>query len=98
MDDNPEVNPAATLPRNPWPLLASLAVLLVGVGFVVLGHWRRGAMIIAAAAAAAALLRLALPVRIAGLLVVRGRLFDVASYSFYSAVIAVLAVITPATG
>lgn len=96
MADRPD-KPADELPGRPWPLAAVLAVFGVGVVLVALGHWRRGPVVMAAALALAAVLRLVLPVGVAGLLVVRRRWIDVTVLLALSAAIAVLAMIVPGT-
>lgn len=58
------------------PLVAVLTVLAVGLLAVTAHAWRHGAQIIGGALVLGAGLRIALPARRAGLLVVRGRAFD----------------------
>ena len=61
------------------PLLSALAVAAVGLVLVAaLGHWRVGSGVIGLAFCLAAALRLTLPARQAGLLVVRSRGVDAA--------------------
>jgi hypothetical protein len=59
-------------------------VLIVAFGFVYVlvasGHWLRGVTVIAFGMVVASALRAVLPVSKAGLLVVRGRVFDVLCY------------------
>lgn len=62
---------------NPWPLLACLAVFAVGVVLVVGWHWRRGTFVMGFSLFVAAVLRAVLPPKMAGLLVVRTKVFDV---------------------
>ncbi len=71
------------------------AVLLVGVVVTAIGHWRRGAVIIAGAVLVAAGARLVLPRRKAGLLVVRRRWVDVTLMSLLGVAIAVIALVVP---
>jgi hypothetical protein len=61
----------------------ALVLLGVGTGLIVIAnhHFRAGSIIVGGAVVAAAVLRLTLPVRRAGLLVVRSRIFDVAVLS-----------------
>ncbi|GGM02530.1 DUF3017 domain-containing protein [Nakamurella endophytica] len=59
------------------PFAAVVAVVVVALVLIGSDHWRRGSAALAAAAVLAAALRLVLPVRVIGLLAVRGRLFDV---------------------
>ena len=75
-----------------------LPVALVAVGGLVLTwlhHPRVGMIVIAGALGVAALLRLVLPASEAGLLVVRGRIFDVAVLATLSAAVMVMASVTP---
>lgn len=68
--------------RTWWLVISNVAYVLV-VAFVVAGlvliaieRWRRGLVVIGAGVGVAAVLRAALPDRRAGLLRVRGRIFD----------------------
>lgn len=58
------------------PVALVLTVLLVGLLAVTVHAWRHGTQIIGAALVLGAVLRIALPARQAGLLVVRSRAFD----------------------
>lgn len=80
-----------------WPLLIVLGVLAVGLILVIIGYWRRGTVLIGAALCLGAGLRSVLPRRVAGLLQVRGRLFDVAFLlgSGISVIVLALSVPTP---
>jgi uncharacterized YccA/Bax inhibitor family protein len=60
------------------PLLGVLAVVAAGLAVGALHRWRAGALIVAAALLAACVLRLMLPTRRSGLLVVRSKRIDVA--------------------
>lgn len=80
---------------NPWPLLLVLVFFLIGVGLVAARHWRRGSVMIGGAWLLAGLLRLVLPERIAGLLAVRERWFDVALAAGAGTTIMVLGMIVP---
>jgi len=84
----------AALARQ-WALL--LVLLLVGVGIVLVlqWHWRRGAMVIGGATGLAGLLRLVLPERWAGLLVLRRRFWDVAVLGATGLAMIVLAPLVP---
>ncbi|MEL4358080.1 MULTISPECIES: DUF3017 domain-containing protein [unclassified Luteococcus] len=62
---------------NQWPLTAVLICLACSLGITATGHWRRGAFAIGCSVLLAGLLRMLLPNRVAGLLVVRRRWFDV---------------------
>ena len=80
---------------NQWPLLVVLSGLAVGVVLVWVQHWRRGAFVMGAAVLLASGLRLVLPQRLAGLLAVRGRAFDVCCTVVVGAAIIVLALLVP---
>jgi hypothetical protein len=60
------------------PLLGALAGVAAGLAVGALHRWRLGALIVAAALLAACVLRLVLPTRRSGLLVVRSKRIDVA--------------------
>lgn len=60
-----------------WPLLAVLTVIGAGAAVLATSHWRWGSFIVGCGVGLAAVLRLVLPGRVAGLLVVRSRWFDV---------------------
>jgi len=81
--------------KRQWPLLLVLACGLVGIGYILAVHWRRGAMMIGGATGLAGLLRLVLPEDVAGLLVVRGRLWDTAVAGLTGLAIIVLALVVP---
>lgn len=87
--------PAEWYPSNPWPLLAALAVVGVGAVLAGLGFWRVAALTIAAGLGLAGVLRLVLPRRIAGLLVVRRRGFDVTVLGAMAVALAVVATLVP---
>ncbi|MET7279089.1 DUF3017 domain-containing protein [Kribbella sp. NPDC005582] len=78
-----------------WPL--ALALLVGAAGLVVLTfyNWRNGILLFAAAPGVAALLRATLSDRTAGLLHVRGRMFDTAFLFLTAIAIATLALIVP---
>ena len=80
-----------------WPLLVVLAGVLCGLGVALLGRdtWRLGCLIIGGALAVGAVERLALPEREAGLLQVRGRIFDIMVMAFTGAGIIALAIAVP---
>jgi len=78
-----------------WPLLLVLACGAVGLGFIVAMHWRRGAMMLGGATGLAGLLRLVLSDDMAGLLVVRGKLWDTAVTGLTGLAIIVLALVVP---
>lgn len=99
MSDLPNEPPSDGPPRTPVrstrgpneiPLGAVLLVVLVGLALVGQDHWRRGLLLAGVGLLAAAVLRLVLPARLSGLLVVRGRLFDVAVLSALGLAVLVL--------
>ncbi|GAC1326202.1 MAG: hypothetical protein NVSMB13_10690 [Mycobacteriales bacterium] len=82
------------------PLIAVL--VLGGVGLLIINHrtstgypWRRGLFVVAAAPLLGALLRLVLPPRQAGMLVVRSRGVDVALLAGLGLAVLVLTVVVP---
>lgn len=76
-DDVKERARAAAQAMPQWPLMVVLVVVGVGLGLAGAGVWRAGAIVIGAGVGVAALLRVAVPFRMAGLLQVRGKAFDV---------------------
>ncbi len=68
--------------RSEAPFALVLAIAIAGLGSVVVSsqHWLRGVLIAASALLVAGVARFVLPPRQAGLLAVRGRLFDTACY------------------
>ena len=94
MPDKPD-RPADSYPSNPWPLIIVVAVVIAAVVFAALGFWRRSALLFAAALGLGAVLRLVLPRRIAGLLVVRRRWIDVTVMAVMSIATAAIAFIVP---
>lgn len=62
--------------RSPWALLVCLAGVAGSVGIMMTGHWRKGSMAFALVVLVAGLMRLLLPDRLAGLLVVRAKWVD----------------------
>lgn len=87
--------PASWLPARPVPLLASLALLVVAAVFAWFGFWRRAALMVAAAMFLAGALRLILPTRLAGLLVLRRRWIDVTVMFALGVAIVVVAFVVP---
>jgi hypothetical protein len=82
--------------RRRWPDPGLGAIIAVGVGLLLvwLHHPRMGLYFIAAVLAGLAGLRLLLPARTAGLLVVRGRSFDVAVLGLLAVGMFVIASVT----
>jgi hypothetical protein len=64
--------------RGPNEIALGGVLLAVVVGLALVGqdHWRRGLLLAGVGLLAGAVVRLVLPARVAGLLVVRGRIFD----------------------
>jgi hypothetical protein len=64
--------------RGPNEVALGGVLLAVVVGLALVGqdHWRRGLLLAGAGLLVGAVVRLVLPSRVAGLLVVRGRIFD----------------------
>ena len=83
--------------RAELPFLLVLAGLVLGFGMVRVAaeHWLRGVLIIGADLVGAGLLRLMLPERRAGILVVRRRMFDVACYLSLGVLVVTFAVLLP---
>ena len=82
---------------NPWALVLVLVFFLVGVVLVLARHWRRGSVMIGGSMLIAGLARLARPDRLAGLLVVRSRAFDVALCLGAGSAMMVLGMVVPGT-
>lgn len=82
---------------NPWPLLLVLAFFGAGIVLVILRHWRRGSVMMGGSLVLAAGLRLILPRRVAGLLAVRHRAFDVALTLGAGVAMMVLGMVVPGT-
>ena len=78
-----------------WALAVVLAAFSVGVVLVAMHHWRRGAVVMGGAVGLAGLLRLVLPERLAGLLVVRSKAFDVITCGLAGAAMMILGMVVP---
>jgi Protein of unknown function (DUF3017) len=80
------------------PILLVLALGTTGIAYaaVVPRHWLRGVLVLAFACGVAGMFRLLLPVRQAGLLVVRSRLVDVVCYVGLAVAITALGLALPA--
>lgn len=87
--------PADSYPSTPWPLLLVVAVVVAGAVAAGFGYWRRSALLVAGALLLGSVLRLALPARVAGLLVVRRRWIDVTVMAAMGAAIIAAALIVP---
>jgi hypothetical protein len=79
----------------PGLLAGIIAGVAAGLLVTWLGHPELGMYVVAAAVGAAALLRLTLPARRAGLLVVRARWLDVLALAALAVALAVVAAATP---
>jgi hypothetical protein len=80
-----------------WPLLIVVAGVLCGLAVTMLGRdtWRLGCVIIGSSLGIGAVERTALSRRDAGLLEVRGRLFDILVMALTGAAIIALAIAVP---
>jgi hypothetical protein len=76
--------------KRQWPLLLVIAAFVVGLVLIYFEYWRRGSFVVGGAVGLSGFLRLVLPERLAGLLVVRSKLLDVCFASGAGAVIMVL--------
>ena len=87
-----------TLDLRNLPIVVVLALGTTGIAYaaIVQQHWLRGVLLLAGGCGLAALFRLLLPARQAGLLAVRGRVFDVLCYTGLAAAIVVLGLALPA--
>ena len=77
------------------PTVLVVGVVAVGLVLVQLSSWRTGGVVIAGAVLLAAALRLLLPVRRAGWLVVRAKAFDVSLLFVLGGALLLLAVTIP---
>lgn len=80
---------------NPWALLVVLSGVLVAMGLLAGGHWRRGSAALGLCVIGAGLLRAVLPERLAGLLGSRGRVFDTLLLLALGAGIVALTLVVP---
>ena len=78
------------------PLALVVGTVTAGLVAVALNYWRTGLFLVAGALVLGALLRLVLPEREAGLLVVRSRALDVVALGLLGVGIGVLAAVVPA--
>jgi hypothetical protein len=81
--------------RNEWPLVLSLLVAATGLVVLTFYNWRNGVLIFAGSVVLAGLLRATLTDTSAGLLHVRGRMFDTTFLLAAGAAIATLGLIVP---
>ena len=94
VSDPPDLRPDFL---RPWALLAVLVIFAIGVGLVATRHWRRGSVMVGGSLVLAGLLRWVLPERLAGLLVVRSKIFDVALGLGVGTGVVVLGMVVPGT-
>jgi uncharacterized membrane protein len=78
-----------------WPLVLSLLVAATGLVILTFYDWRNGVLIFAGSVILAGLLRATLSDSAAGLLHVRGRMFDTAFLLAVGAAIVALGLIVP---
>lgn len=78
-----------------WPIIVVLVGVGIALALVALDFFRRGAVVLAGSVLLAAFLRLFLPDREAGLLVVRSRKVDVAVLGTLGALLAIFAFWVP---
>jgi uncharacterized membrane protein YjjP (DUF1212 family) len=81
--------------RNEWPLVLSLLVAATGLVVLTFYNWRDGVLVFAGSVLLAGLLRATLTDTAAGLLHVRGRMFDTAFLLAAGTAVATLALIVP---
>lgn len=79
-------------------MTAVLAVFALGITAVALGRWRKGLFVVAMSLLVGGFLRLVLPTRRAGVLVVRSRLTDVVTLAAMGAAVLLLAAVIPDPG
>jgi hypothetical protein len=90
------VEPGATLRRLlQWPITLVLLGVVVALGVVATGHFRRGSVVLAGAVVMAMFLRLFLREDEAGLLVVRSKIVDVVLLAVLGIGLGVLAFAVP---
>jgi hypothetical protein len=81
--------------RSEWPLILSLLVAATGLVVLTFYDWRNGILLFAGSVVLAGLLRATLSDTAAGLLHVRGRVFDTTFLLAAGAAIATLGLIVP---
>lgn len=81
---------------NQLPLLVVIAGELLGLFLLALGLWRLGAVVVGVSLCVGAVERVVLPPRVAGLLQVRSRGFDIVTLAGAGIAIIVLALWVPA--
>ncbi len=78
-----------------WPIIVVLTGVGIALTLVAMDHFRRGSVVLAGSVLLASFLRLFLPDREAGLLVVRSRKIDVAVLGVLGALLALFAFWVP---
>jgi Protein of unknown function (DUF3017) len=78
-----------------WPFVLVLLVAAGAMTLVATNHVKRGCVILGLAMGLAAVLRAVLPARVAGLLVVRSRAFDIVATATLGVVLIALSVVVP---
>ena len=81
--------------RSEWPLVLSLLVAATGLVVLTFYNWRNGVLVFAGSVLLAGLLRVSLSDSAAGLLHVRGRMFDTALLLGVGLAIGALALVVP---
>lgn len=84
--------------RTEWPLVLMLCGIVASLLLMIFDRWRRGAFAIGVVALLAALLRVLLPEHRIGLLAVRARWFDIASFTVAGVLIIWLSLSVDALG
>jgi hypothetical protein len=82
--------------RRHWPWLLIALVVCAGLGAMAAHYWRKGIFIVGCAGVLGALLRAVLPSRRVQLLVVRSRMFDVATFATLGVAIVAMSFAIPA--
>ncbi len=81
--------------KRQLPILAVWVAIAVGMALVATEYWRKGLVVIAFAAAVAGIVRLTMPPKVTGWLVVRGRVMDTVFCLAVAVGLGVLAVSVP---
>jgi hypothetical protein len=76
-------------------MFAVLAIFGLGIVIVAFGRWRKGLFVVAVGLLLGGFLRLVLPARRAGVLVVRSRITDVVTLATLGAAVLLLAAVIP---
>ena len=78
-----------------WLFVLVLLVAAAAMTLVATNHVKRGCVVLGVALGLAAVLRAILPARVAGLLAVRSRAFDIVATATLAAVLVALSVVVP---